>query len=73
MGFEGEGWGWCGGMCEFVLGGRGVKLIYHLANLESIYIKSFKKVFKFKTTVTFPFKIIEKFLPDFLRDFYHTK
>ena len=57
-------------VCE---GGGAVKLICHLVNLESIYIKSFKKVFKLKTTVTFPLKIIEKFLPDFLRDFYHTK
>ena len=49
--------------------GRWVKLIHHLVNLESIYVKSFKKVFKFKTTVTSPLKMIEKFLQEFLEIF----
>ena len=62
---------WWGVVC--VCEGVGVKLICHLVNLEFIYIKSFKKVFKLKTTVTLPFQIVEKFLLDFLRDFYHTK
>ena len=71
-GFEGEGWGCGGGLCVSVRG-WGVKLICHLVNIEFIYIKSFKKVFQFKTIVTLPFKIVEKFLLDFLRDFDFTK